>query len=134
MKLQTLVAGLYWASSALATVNKTVNADGQIESVVYSNGALAKRDCTSNNCVRAYKARPLAATSFCQTFTAAAATAVAPFTQCTDLKQASSACSCYVPVGRSCLRYCPNTMSESHDHDDNFHVHKLDDNTRGSIV
>ncbi|OIW27620.1 hypothetical protein CONLIGDRAFT_645869 [Coniochaeta ligniaria NRRL 30616] len=98
MKLQTILAGLFCASGALAAVNTTFNADGTIESVVYFEGQLAKRDCTSNNCLRAYKARPLVATSFCNTFTASVATAVAPFTQCSNALQASSACSCFVPV------------------------------------
>jgi len=99
MKLQTLFVGLACAGGALATVNTTYNADGTVESVVYfAEPVLAKRDCTSNNCLRAFKARALAATSFCNTFTASTATAVSPFTQCNNANQASSACSCFVPV------------------------------------
>lgn len=98
MKLPTLLSGLFCAGGVLATVNNTYNADGTIKFAVYIPDGLVKRDCTSNNCLRAYKARPLVATSFCNAFTASSATAVAPFTQCTDAKQASSACSCFVPV------------------------------------
>jgi len=80
MKLQALLAGLFCAGAALATVNTTMNDDGTIRSVVYFAGPLAKRGCNSNNCLRAFKARASSATDFCHTFTASLATAVAPFT------------------------------------------------------
>lgn len=98
MRLQILLASFFCAGGVLAAVNTTLNSDGTIQSIVYRRNNLAKRACSSNNCLRAYKAQALAATSFCNTFTASVATEVAPFTQCSDAKQASSACSCFVPV------------------------------------
>lgn len=104
MKAQTFSKALFmglFCGSALASIHVTNNPNGTIQavySVADDAASLFKRDCTANNCVRALKARPDAATSFCRSFTTAVNTNVAPFTQCVGAAKASSACTCLVPV------------------------------------
>jgi len=99
-----LLLGLLFASSATAEFKVNRKSDGTIISVQEkpSRPLIKKRECARNNCVRAMIARPSSATSFCQTFTATvqtASAAVSPFRQCDKGPvQASSACSCLVPV------------------------------------
>jgi len=88
---------------ALATVEEHRGPNGELLSVTYTpdKRAVDKRDCTHNNCLRAMIARPAQATAFCNTYTTAVSAGVGPFTQCSKgPTQASSACSCFVPVRR----------------------------------
>ncbi|RKU49148.1 hypothetical protein DL546_008244 [Coniochaeta pulveracea] len=111
MKVQTLkslLTGILCTTGVLATIETIYNNDGSIHAIQsFPDGGshLNKRGCTSNNCLRAMVARPDAATSFCNAFTTAVSSGVAPFTQCVGAAKASSACSCLVPK--------PTTMSTS---------------------
>lgn len=107
MKVQTLkslLTGILCTTGVLATIETIYNNDGSIHAIQsFPDGGshLNKRGCTSNNCLRAMVARPDAATSFCNAFTTAVSSGVAPFTQCVGAAKASSACSCLVPVSLS---------------------------------
>lgn len=126
-QLPTLIALLLTTTAAETIIAK--NPDGTIKSIQDVPAVLQKRDCTHNNCLRAMIARPSQATDFCRSFTTAVVTAsaaVSPFTQCAKgVEQASSACSCFVPVSflfplllnlkyKFRLKYAPSVTSCSH--------------------
>jgi hypothetical protein len=102
MKLTTVI--LLLVTGITAYVERIDLADGTVAShwVEGEEPALQKRGCTKNNCLRALIARPAAGSAFCSTYTAAVNTADNPFTNCAKATMASTACSCFAPVGFVC--------------------------------
>jgi hypothetical protein len=103
MKVPALVAGLWCAGGALATIITNTNANGTIMNVVYfAEGTVTPTKCKIDLCLHAMEADPPAAMHFCYMLTDTAPTAVKTGHElpmkCQNAKCASLACAYFKEV------------------------------------